>query len=85
MVPATAPAPAALRRLLTVAALLAVSAPLLAGAAEFGGLEGALTPRQGFWHYAILEDEASTTAEVRLSTSAGPYSKQTAWAAAAAL
>lgn len=65
MAPTAAPAPAALRRCLAVAALLAVIAPQLASAAGLGDQESVLAPRQGFWHYAMLEDEASATTEVR--------------------
>lgn len=64
MAPATTAAPSALRRWMAIAVLLAAAAPLLASAAGYGGQEGVLAPRQGFWHYTMLEDEASATAEV---------------------
>lgn len=64
MAPSGAAAPSALRRWVAIAALLVAAAPLLASAASVEGQEGVLAPRQGFWHYAMLEDEASTTAEV---------------------
>ena len=60
----TAPAAASAHRRLALAlALLAASAPLLVRTALLGPQEGAMAPQQGFWHYAILEEEASATAE----------------------